>query len=195
MCSCSPQALRGPLAQSVDCYVPACLDNVTHSLVGLNLAHAFFKRRFREAVPALLLSSNLPDIDGAVLFSPSPLAVTWRRTFGHSVLLLPLWTLVLAWLLRRHYRSSSLIALWLLCLLGAYAHLFFDLINSFGVVLLWPFSAWRSELAMVFIIDVFMLALLAFPHPLWLCKSGRAQVSLALRSSSGLLTDFLLFWA
>src|SRR5712692_4872903 len=109
----------------------APLDNVTHSLIGLNLAHAFFKRRFPEAVPALLLSSNLPDIDGAVLLSHSPLAVTWRRTFGHSVLLLPLWALVLAWLLRRRYRSSSLIALWLLCLLGAYTHLLFDLINSF----------------------------------------------------------------
>ncbi len=56
------------------------LDNVTHSLIGLNLAHAFFKRRYPEAVPTLLLSSNLPDIDGAVLLSPSPLAITWRRT-------------------------------------------------------------------------------------------------------------------
>ncbi len=171
------------------------MDNVTHSLIGLNLAHAFFKRRFPEAVPALLLSSNLPDIDGAVLLSHSPLAVTWRRTFGHSVLLLPLWALVLAWLLRRRYRSSSPIALWLLCLLGAYTHLLFDLINSFGVVVFWPFSAWRPELAMVFIIDVCMLALLAFPHPLWFWKSGRARISQVCRWSSGLVAGYLLFCA
>jgi membrane-bound metal-dependent hydrolase YbcI (DUF457 family) len=171
------------------------LDNVTHSLVGLNLAHAFFKRRFPEAVPTLLLSSNLPDIDGAVLFSSNPLAVTWRRTFGHSVLLLPLWALALAWLLRRHYRSSSLIALWLLCLLGAYTHIFFDLINSFGVVVFWPFSAWRPELAMVFIIDLFMLALLVFPYPFRFGKHGRLRMARACRWSSGLVAGYLAFCA
>jgi inner membrane protein len=146
-------------------------------------------------VPALLLASNLPDIDAGVLFAPTPLAVTWRRTFGHSVFLIPLLSLALAWLLRRKYRSSSLIALWGLCLLGAYTHVFFDLINSFGVVVLWPFSAWRPELALVFIIDVCLLALLAFPHALRFGEAGRARLARVCRWSSGLVAGYLVFCA
>jgi membrane-bound metal-dependent hydrolase YbcI (DUF457 family) len=173
--------------------IAAGLDNLTHSLIGLNLGHAFFKRRFPEALPALLLASNLPDIDGAVLLAPTPLAITWRRTFGHSLFLIPLWSLLLAWLLRRGYRKSSVLALWGLCLLGAYTHIFFDLINSFGVVVLWPFSDWRPELAMVFIIDLVLLVLLAFPYPLRLGKSGRVRLPVACRWSSGLVAAYLLF--
>lgn len=175
------------------CYGAAAVDNVTHSLVGLNLAHAFFKRRFPEAVPALVLASNLPDIDGIALLALSPLAVTYRRTFGHSLFLIPVWALALAWLLRRRYRSSSLWSLWILCLGGAYLHIFFDLINSFGVVLLWPLSDWRPELAMVFIIDIVLLAVLALPHLSRLWQAGRARLSATCRWSAALVAGYLVF--
>ena len=177
----------------LECYGACAVDNVTHSLVGLNLAHAFFKRKFPEAVPALVLSSNLPDVDGLVLLAPHPLAVTWRRTFGHSVFLIPILALALAWLLHRGYRRSSFVALWILCLGGAYLHLFFDLINSFGVVLLWPFSDWRPELAMVFIIDLALLAVLAVPHLLRFWQAGRARLSTTCRWSAALVAAYLMF--
>jgi hypothetical protein len=52
-------------------------------------------------------------------------------------------------------------------------HLFFDLINSFGVMVLWPFSNWRPELAIVFIIDLILTGLLV--APLLLALSGRLR--------------------
>lgn len=126
------------------------------------MANAFFKKKIGpEAVPVLAWSSNLPDIDALAMLSSNPAAITWRRTFGHSMFLFPLWAAGLAWLFKRRYPKQSFAALFGLCLLGAAVHVFFDLINSFGVVLLWPFSSWRPEFASVFIVDLVLLGLLA----------------------------------
>lgn len=126
------------------------------------MANAFFKKKIGpEAVPVLAWSSNLPDIDAIVMLSSNPAAITFRRTFGHSVFLFPIWAAGLAWLFRKKYPKQSYAALFGLCLLGASVHVFFDLINSFGVVLLWPFSSWRPEFAAVFIVDLVLLGLLA----------------------------------
>ncbi len=46
---------------------------------------------------------------------------------------------------------------------GIAGHIFFDLLNSFGVVLFYPLSVKRYEFACVFIIDLILLALLIAP--------------------------------
>ena len=143
------------------------MDNVTHTLVGLGLGHALFKRRFGPAaVPILAWASNLPDIDAVVMLTDEPSAILLRRTFGHSLFLLPVWCLALAWLFKQRYPDKSFRAILGLTALGAGVHVFFDLVNSFGVRLLWPFSPWRPELAAVFIVDLTLLALLVAPFVL-----------------------------
>lgn len=143
------------------------MDNVTHTLMGLGLANAFFKKRFGpEAVPILAWASNLPDIDAIVVLANEPSAILLRRTFGHSLFLLPVWCLALAWLFKRRCPDKSFAGVLGLVALGAGTHLFFDLVNSFGVRLLWPFSPWRPELAAVFIVDLALLALLSAPYVL-----------------------------
>jgi inner membrane protein len=148
------------------------MDPVTHTLVGAAVGGGFFKKHLGPAaIPALALASNLPDLDGIAMFFPMEAAVTLRRSFGHSLFLVPLWSLALAHVLRLRYKDQRLDALYWACLTGASLHLFFDLINSFGVLLLWPFSLWRPELASVFIIDLFLTSLLALP---WLRRTERA---------------------
>jgi len=140
------------------------MDPVTHTLVGVGLANAFFRKRIGSpAVLVLAIASSLPDIDAVVHLTGDPTAILMRRTFGHSVFLLPLWALGLALILRRFYPSVGFGRLFGLTLLGAFMHLFFDLVNSFGVVLFWPFSDWRPELAIIFIIDLVLTGLLAAP--------------------------------
>jgi len=140
------------------------MDPVTHSLIGANLANGFYRRRLGpEAVPILVAASNVTDIDAVVHLSGRRTAILMRRTFGHSLFLAPFWGALLAWLLCRIYRAQRWRTVFLLCLLGIGVHLFFDLVNSFGVVLLWPFSTWRPELAIVFIIDLALAGLLAAP--------------------------------
>ncbi len=158
------------------------MDSVTHTLVGVGMANAFFKRRIgAPAVTILALASNLPDIDAIVHFSGDPTAVLLRRTFGHSIFTVSIWSLVLAIILRRFYPKIKLMTLFGLVLLGASIHLFFDLVNSFGVVLLWPFSDWRPELAIIFIIDLFLTGILAVPLLLYLIPSMRWQLELLSR--------------
>jgi len=140
------------------------VDPVTHTLVGVTLGNGLFRRRAGPgAVPILALASNLPDLDAVVHLTGDPTAVMMRRTFGHSLLLLPLWCLALAWIVRRRWRHLAPLEAFGMVAVGAGLHLFFDLINSFGVVLLWPVSAARPELAWVFILDLILTGLLAAP--------------------------------
>lgn len=148
------------------------MDSLTHVLAGAALGRAFYKDKLgAAAMPTLMLASNLPDIDGLSVFLPMEATITLRRTFGHSLFLLPLWCLGLAWLLRRRYKDQDLGALFRACLAACAVHLFLDLVNSFGVLLLWPFSPWRPELAGVFIVDLFLSGCLALP---WLWRTPRA---------------------
>lgn len=140
------------------------MDPVTHTLCGVALGNACFRRRVGPAaVPIMALASNLPDIDVLVHVTGDPTAVMMRRMVGHSVFMLPIWSVALAWLLGRRYRHLRFPALFGMVLLGSVVHVLFDLINSFGVVLFWPFSRARPELAWVFIIDFILTGLLALP--------------------------------
>jgi membrane-bound metal-dependent hydrolase YbcI (DUF457 family) len=140
------------------------VDPVTHTLVGVGLANAFCRRRFGpEAVPILAIASNLPDLDAAVHLGGDPAALLLRRSFGHSLFLLPVWALLLAVVLKRFHPRHQVRDLFALSLLGGGVHLVFDLVNSFGVLLLWPLSDWRPEWAIVFIIDLALTGLLAAP--------------------------------
>lgn len=151
------------------------MDPVTHTLVGAALGNALFRDRVGPRAGLIMaVASNLPDVDAIVHLTGSSQAILMRRTFGHSLLLIPFWAAGLAWLLkRRWFKNIRLEALFGMCLLGALVHLFFDLINSFGVVPLWPASLWRPELAIVFIIDLILAGILAAPLLLALAGFGK----------------------
>ena len=170
------------------------MDPVTHTLVGVGLGNTFFRRRIgREAAPILAVASNLPDIDVLVHFMGDPAAITMRRTFGHSLFLIPIWAYLLSLILSRLYPRISISTLWGLSLLGASVHLFFDLVNSFGVVPLWPFSNWRPELAIIFIIDLTLTGLLAAPLILCLIPRLRTHLILLSRISMACVAVYILF--
>ncbi|HET6374069.1 MAG TPA: metal-dependent hydrolase [Candidatus Polarisedimenticolia bacterium] len=140
------------------------MDPVTHTLVGAVLANGVFRRRLGNAsIPILAVASNLPDIDALVMLSGRPEALLLRRTFGHSLCLLPLWILLMAWICRRLCPRLGFGACLALTAVGASLHLVFDMVNSFGVVLLWPFSLWRPEWAIIYIVDPLLTGLLAAP--------------------------------
>lgn len=153
------------------------MDPITHTLVGVGLGNAFFRRRSGPpATVVLALASNLPDLDGIVMLTMGQAGVVMRRTFGHSLLLLPIWVVLLAGLLGWFVPRIRFPARVGLVALGALFHLFFDLVNSFGVVLLWPLSDWRPELAIVFIVDLVLAGLLAAPLLLALSRRFRARI-------------------
>ena len=142
------------------------MDNLTHSLFGAVLARSGLAQRHGRGTTALLvIASNLPDLDAILLLTHGESSAWLRRTHSHSILGAPILALALGlcwWAATRG--RIRLPAACAMALLGVAGHVGLDLLNSYGVVALWPFSLHRYELAWVYIIDLAMLALLAAPR-------------------------------
>ncbi|MEO8175531.1 MAG: metal-dependent hydrolase [Sphingomicrobium sp.] len=145
------------------------MDNITHSLAGWALGQAGLKAKTRKGMAALILGANMPDID--IFFGQAPwdpLAI--HRGFTHGlvggVLVMPpmlaglLWLLD-RWQLRRGTTFKSGLPMrfgWLVAVayLGAVTHPLLDLLTTYSVQLLSPFSnAWYHADGL-FIIDVWL---------------------------------------
>ena len=123
------------------------MDNLTHSLVGAVLGRMGLKRVSPRAMPALIIAANLPDIDSwiAPWLGLSPR--TFHRGFTHGLgglVILPLITvaIVLLWETLQPSKEGPVKfgGLLLACFLGVLSHPLLDLMNTYGVRLLEPFS-------------------------------------------------------
>ena len=137
------------------------MDNLCHTLVGAALGEAGLKRRTRFASATLMIASNLPDID-VLVFATSTPSVAFRRGWTHGILadalLPPLLTGVM--LLVASRRPAILgkppirpMQLLLLSYIGVILHVSMDLLNTYGVRLLMPFSQHWFYGDVLFIID------------------------------------------
>ena len=135
------------------------MDNLTHSLAGALLGRAGLQRLTGRAMPALIISANLPDIDRwiAPLIGLDPIA--FHRGFTHGIggmVLVPLVTalMVLGW--ERLRPGTVAVRLWpllVVSLSGWVSHVLLDLMSNYGVRLLEPFSHRRFHTDSLFIID------------------------------------------
>lgn len=148
------------------------MDNLTHSLIGAAVANAGFKQKLgRGTTWALVIASNLPDLDVFWGFvNPAP-SFAYRRMLTHGVLGVPLLCVAGAALHRRFFPNLTFRNTLLLYLLGGVLHVLFDLANSFGVVVLYPFSRHRFEFSWLFIIDLALWFFLLSPLLLSFVKS------------------------
>jgi inner membrane protein len=138
------------------------VDTLTHALSGALLARATApapgKARISTGarVAAGFLTAAFPDID-FVLGYVSPVAyLTGHRGVTHSLILLPLWGLALAWILAKFHRGKDVT--WRdyvgVCALGVGAHILGDLITAFGTMIYAPLSDARVAWNTTFIIDL-----------------------------------------
>jgi len=140
------------------------LDNLAHTLIGIGVARAGLSRKFGPGTTlTLAIASNLPDIDVLwAIWDPWDRFMV-RRTHTHALVTLPVLAALLATAIRVRHRDRPWTVLFGLSALGIALHLLFDLVNSFGVVLLWPFTLHRFELASIFIIDLFIWGVMLAP--------------------------------
>jgi len=149
------------------------MDNLTHSLAGWALGQTGLKTKSRKGLAALILGANMPDID--VFFGKfpwDPLAI--HRGFTHSFIggavVMPPVLAGLLWLLDRWQvsrgkafksglpmRSGWLVAL---AYIGAVSHPSLDLLTTYSVQLLSPFSNDWFHADGLFIIDLWLWLLL-----------------------------------
>jgi inner membrane protein len=149
------------------------LDNICHTLAGAALGAAGLRRRTPLATATLLVGANLPDVDGlAYVFGSSVEALAFRRGWTHGVLAMAVLPVALAGMMsawdrlvrmRRHPDAmpARFRALWLLASLSVLSHPLLDLLNTYGVRLLMPFSGRWFYGDALFIVDPWLWLLLA----------------------------------
>jgi inner membrane protein len=123
------------------------LDNLTHSLVGAVLGRAGLKRLTPYAMPALIVSANLPDIDSFVARLWGQETIAAHRGFTHGLgglATMPFLAAAII-LIGQRFRPSKdgrvrLGGLLLACFLGTLSHPLLDFATSYGTRLLEPFS-------------------------------------------------------
>ncbi|UIP05612.1 metal-dependent hydrolase [Erythrobacter sp. SDW2] len=152
------------------------MDNLTHSLVGALIGQAGLKRKTGLAMPALIIGANLPDVDAACFFWLEGVEhLGFRRGITHGPPALVLLPLILAgllygfdrWQARRGKRPEGRLPvsfkwLFLLSFIGCLTHPALDWLNVYGIRLLEPFSSRWFYGDTLFIIDVWLWALMGF---------------------------------
>lgn len=162
------------------------MDTLTHALSGALLARATAGIEkpalpLRRRIGIGFMVTAFPDID-VVASWISPLAYLYHhRGVTHSLVMLPVWTILLSLLLAFVWRRgpgwktyAPVVALSLT------AHIAGDWITSFGTMMLAPFSDYRHGLGTTFIIDLWfsgiilagLLMSLLWRHSRWPAVAG-----------------------
>jgi inner membrane protein len=161
------------------------MENLAHTLFGLALAKAGLERTTPLATTALVISSNLPDIDVVVFARGITSYLEHHRGLTHSLFGLALLAGVLAFLLtyfdrkfgqrrdpfRRPVRPVRLFAV---SLVGGLGHLFLDFTNTYGVRPLLPFSRRWYYGDLAFVVDPWLWLILG-SAAVWLTTSAAAR--------------------
>jgi len=166
------------------------MDTITHGIAGALIGKAVFRgedmfalkpvNRGRIITWALMLGAIFPDSDMLrEWLSSNPLLIlTWHRSVTHSLICLPVFSLLLAaltrWIARwRKWDAPSFIALVGIYAVGILSHILLDLITSFGTMIWSPLKWSRPAWDLVFIIDFTFTALLFCPQILaWVYRQA-----------------------
>ena len=156
------------------------MDNLTHSLVGALIGQAGLKKKTGLGMAALVIGANIPDVDAACFFWLDGVEhLAFRRGITHGPPALVLLPLFLAGLLygydrwqagrgqKRFGRPEGRLPVrfgWLyaLAFIGCLTHPALDWLNVYGIRLLEPFSSQWFYGDTLFIIDVWLWALMGF---------------------------------
>ena len=122
------------------------MDNFTHTLTAILLGRAGLKRLTGRATAALVIASNLPDIDSFIAPLWGEPSIEAHRGFTHGIggmAVLPFFTLAIILLWERLRPGKIQVrpgALLLVAFVGSLFHSLFDWLTSYGTRLLEPFS-------------------------------------------------------
>ncbi len=157
------------------------MDTITHGIAGALIAKAVFggddlfppftMTKRRVVSWSLMLGAIFPDSDVfRDFFSNDPLLMlTWHRSITHSLICLPIWTLILAGLTFhlarwRKWNAPSYLALCGIWAVGLLSHIFLDLITTFGTMIWSPLQWSRPAWDILFIVDFTFTAILLIPQ-------------------------------
>ncbi len=157
------------------------MDTITHGIAGALIGKAVFRgedmfvahamNRGRIITWSLMLGAIFPDSDVIRDFFSSDklLIVTWHRSITHSLVMLPLWALLLAGITRafanwRKWEAPSFAALSAIYAVGILSHILLDLVTSFGTMIWSPLQWSRPAWDLIFIVDFTLTAIFLVPQ-------------------------------
>ena len=136
------------------------MDTLTHAFSGALLARATAPadappRSLTRRIAAGFFACAAPDLDFVIGYAGPVAYLEHHRGVTHSLLLLPLWALLLSWLLAKMLREPrGWRSFYGVTALGLAAHIAGDVITGFGTMVFAPVSSWRAALGTTFIIDL-----------------------------------------
>lgn len=156
------------------------MDNLCHTLAGGALARTGLARRTALGTATLLIGANLPDVDALAGFYGPATMLEVRRGWTHGILAMAAWPFILTglmlawdrWVRRRRHPGAAPAharSLLVLSLVGVLSHPLLDLLNTYGVRWLMPFSGRWFYGDTLFIVDPWVWIVLGFG----LIASGR----------------------
>jgi len=157
------------------------MDTITHGIAGALISKAAFGGRDlfppfqvdkkRLLTWALTIGAVFPDSDVfRDFFSADPLLmITWHRSITHSLLLLPIWAVLLAlvtdaiarW---RKWNAPSFLTLTGVFAIGILSHIFLDLLTTFGTMIWSPLEWSRPAWDILFIVDFTFTGIVLIPQ-------------------------------
>jgi len=157
------------------------MDTITHGIAGALIGKAVFRGndlfppvdmdKRRIATWAVTLGSIFPDADVFVdLVSHNEmLMITWHRSLTHSLLMLPIWSVLLAagtgaiarW---RNWDAPSFPKLTGFYAVGILSHILLDLVTTFGTMIWSPLEWARPAWDILFIVDFTFTAIVLVPQ-------------------------------
>ncbi len=165
------------------------MDNLAHTLAGAALGQAGLKNKTGLGMATLMIAANLPDIDGVTMFIARG-SLYFRRGWTHGPIALVLLPLVLAaamfafdrWQARRGKRPAARAPVRFgglvgLAYIGILSHPLMDLLNTYGIRCLMPFSERWFYGDALFIIDLWLWGVLALG--VWLSRRKERWVGVA----------------
>jgi len=146
------------------------MDIITHIVVGACVAQiprqsttndstlklSFYQRAIIGGSAALF-----PDIDYLLfLWNPLEFLAYWHRAETHSLLLVPVWAVLITklWTMSDRLKPYQSLIFWI-CLLSIVSHSLVDSLTVFGTQWFSPFSDYRISWNLLFIIDIYFTML------------------------------------
>jgi inner membrane protein len=145
------------------------MEPVTHFLSGAILSRAGFNRKTAYATLAITLAAETPDLD-VLWYLRGPVAgFQHHRGITHTFLGAPFEAMVVVaavWGIHKLRRKNPVIPpdwlrLWLFSMVGIFLHILLDFTNNYGVRPFLPFSPRWFAWSTVYIVDPFLLLVLA----------------------------------